>query len=148
MPGMFIVENGKVTNAFEYKAYSDNPLFFDLIIDPREMGCTSDSVCDLKGRVKIIANPSANNGNTPTEPDSAKIPSLKEKDPYKIFDAEKKPKKKSNLLCTSASLPPQEIPEHILDTITVTSILENTKSRKHFKLFCASETSIENVLFW
>jgi hypothetical protein len=129
MPGMFIIENGEVANIFQYVTIADNPLFLDLIIDPRRQSRRlSRPSCDFTDKIQSIV---------PCDKIDTAL------DPYKKFEKKTTIRRaNSGFMCciqsaSSVNIEPT-VPMTIQKRITVADVMENETTRRYFTLFCAS----------
>jgi hypothetical protein len=179
MPGVFLIEDKKVKNLYKYKTIADNPKLLEVVIDPSEDGCSSDSFCDLSGSVnRFLPRKSTveipdtttsttidiDNQQTPEsfnmdniekelgldqpESNTTELPSLTAAlDPYRRLQQQQS-NSKSRFSCFGSTVKVEPIPQHVIDSVDLESLLANSKSRRYFKVYCASEYSVENILFW
>jgi len=162
MPGVFLIEKGKVQNLYEYKTVVDNPLFINVVVDPAEQGFCSDAFCDLTGNVnkflpkvesdkKVDSTQNDNNGEEIIVMDEVsksqpmKIPKLL--DPYStVSNYIVSPN--ASLFSCQTRIQEEVVPESVKKSISLEDVLENKRTIKYFKAFCASEFSVENLLFY
>jgi hypothetical protein len=162
MPGLFLIENKKIQNIYNYKTIADNPQLLELIVDPVGKGLCNDSFCDLTGTVtqfvpkaqKEIGTvkkapdipENAKESNTVGESNEASLTLLpKMVDPYSRISKNLLPKR-SDFLGKTERI--GSIPDDMKMNITLEQVLKNKKTFKLFKLFCASEYAVENILFY
>jgi len=188
MPGLFLIENGQVSNMYKYKTIADNPQFLQLIIDPDEIGCTNDSFCDMSSRINrfarrrakvedstssetTVASTAVENGKAQTttsqeiELDTTQQssddsqPVIKEKkilgDPWKGIPEGNGSNNNTNnrslfgCFCSGSSSSADNdfvMTDELRNQIQMQDVLNHLKAYKYFKLYCASEFSVENLL--